>query len=220
MYHRIDRHTSQLSAVTRPLTVTTSTFAAQMTWLARHHFHPLTQEQVYAGLLAGTPLPPRPVLITFDDGYRDVYTHALPVLRRLHFAATEYVITGRISGADPSFLTWGELRRAEDEGLETGSHTVTHRSLTALSASDARHELLASRIALERHLGHPVQWLAYPYGSVDDGVVAQARSAGYVLAVTTHGGALQDARHPLALHRYEVHGDESLASFAATVTSG
>jgi peptidoglycan/xylan/chitin deacetylase (PgdA/CDA1 family) len=219
MYHRIDRQTARLSSVTRTLTVTPTAFKAQMEWLASHGYHAIREEQLFAALYGRGRLPPKPVLLTFDDGYRDVFTNALPVLARLHLPATAYVVTGRISGSDPSFLTWAELRIAEREGLEIGSHTVTHRPLPQLPTATADRELRDSRRALERHLGHSVQWFAYPYGSVNSRAIAEVRAAGYVLAVTTQGGALQDARHPYELHRYEVRGDESLADFAAILAA-
>jgi peptidoglycan/xylan/chitin deacetylase (PgdA/CDA1 family) len=219
MYHRIDRETPRLSSTTRTLTVTPSAFKAQMEWLAQHGYHAIRQEQLFAALYAHASLPPKPVLLTFDDGYRDVFKNALPVLARLHLAATAYVVTGRISGSDPSFLTWGELGIAEREGLEIGSHTVTHRPLPQLPPATAERELLDSRRTLERHLGHAVQWFAYPYGSVNAQTIAEVHAAGYVLAVTTQGGTLQDARHPYELHRYEVRADESLADFAATLAA-
>ncbi|MDX6570952.1 MAG: hypothetical protein QOC86_108, partial [Gaiellales bacterium] len=219
MYHRIDQQTARLSSVTRTLTVTPTAFKAQMEWLARHGYHAIREEQLFAALYGRGRLPPKPVLLTFDDGYRDVFTNALPVLARLHLPATAYVVTGRISGSDPSFLTWAELRIAEREGLEIGSHTVTHRPLPQLPTATADRELRDSRRALERHLGHRVQWFAYPYGSVNSRVIAEVHAAGYVLAVTTQGGALQGARHPYELHRYEVRGDESLADLAAILAA-
>jgi peptidoglycan/xylan/chitin deacetylase (PgdA/CDA1 family) len=91
--------------------------------------------------------------------------------------------------------------------------------LPQLPPATADRELRDSRRALERHLGHRVQWFAYPYGSVNSRVIAEVHAAGYVLAVTTQGGALQDARHPYELHRYEVRGDESLADLAATLAA-
>jgi peptidoglycan/xylan/chitin deacetylase (PgdA/CDA1 family) len=99
---------------------------------------------------------------TFDDGYRDVLWNAVPVLTRLRMPATAYVITGRVSGPDSSFLTWGELRALERHGVAIGSHTVHHLELPLLSDASARRELVESRRALERHLGQPVQWFAYP----------------------------------------------------------
>jgi peptidoglycan/xylan/chitin deacetylase (PgdA/CDA1 family) len=215
MYHRIGPLRPSLPAITRGLTVSPQDFAAQMAWLHAHGFHAIRQEQLYAALFHGAPLPPKPVLITFDDGYRDVLWNASPVLERLHMRATAYVITDRISGPDPSFLTWGELRVLEQRGIEIGSHTVHHLDLAALSAANVHAELVESRRALEQHLGHPVQWFAYPMGREDPLVVELARQAGYILAVTTQPGTDQQAQEPLLLHRYEILDTTGVAGLAA-----
>jgi peptidoglycan/xylan/chitin deacetylase (PgdA/CDA1 family) len=203
-YHRIDVLEAGLPAITRRLTVAPRDFAAQMRWLRRNGFHALTQRELFAALEHGAPLPPRPVLITFDDGYRDVLTYAAPVLHRLDLPATMYVITTRLSGRDPSFLTVPMLRRLERQGVEIGSHTVSHPDLTTLSDRRLRSELVESRRTLERALRHPVQWLAYPYGAHDARVVDFARRAGYVLAVTTRHGDRQPGAEPLQLYRIRV----------------
>jgi peptidoglycan/xylan/chitin deacetylase (PgdA/CDA1 family) len=114
------------------------------------------------------------------------------------------VITGRVSGVDSSFLTWDELHQLESSGFDIGSHTVHHLALTALASPQALAELVDSRVALQRRLGGPVPWLAYPAGRENAGVVALARRAGYLLAVTTAPGTRQRASHPLLLSRYEV----------------
>lgn len=217
MYHRIDRLTSVLAPITRALTVSPPRFADEMEWLRDHGFHAISQLQLFDALEHGAALPPKPVLITFDDGYRDVLWNAAPVLARLHMRATAYVITGRLSGPDTSFLTWPELRRLEGFGVEIGSHTVHHRELTMLSDAEAAFELAASRQALERHLGHPVQWFAYPEGAEDAHAASLVAAAGYVLAVTTQGGRLQRADEPLALHRYEIQGTTTVGELAALV---
>ena len=214
LYHRIDVLRPSLPAITRRLTVTPSDFRAQMEWLSHHGFHAVTQLQVFNALELGAPLPAKAVLITFDDGYRDVLWNASPVLQRLRLPATSYVITGRVSGPDPSFLTWGELRVLEQRGVEIGSHTVTHRPLTELGSAETLSELRDSRRALEQHLGHPVQWFAYPYGAEDSRVVSLAAEAGYVLAVTTQGGDAQRADQPLLLHREEILDSTGLDGFA------
>ena len=155
------------------------------------------------------------MLVTFDDGYRDVLWNAAPVLARLHMPATAYVITGRISDGDPSFLTWPELRLLEARGFDIGSHTVHHLELTLLTPAQALYELRASRLALERHLGHPVQWFAYPAGREDAQVRRLVRQAGYVLAVTTLPGDLQRADEPFALHRDEILDTTGVRGLAA-----
>jgi peptidoglycan/xylan/chitin deacetylase (PgdA/CDA1 family) len=215
MYHRIDFLRPSLPSLTRSLTVDPRDFAAQMRWLNSHGFHSITQLQLYNALFRGKPLPRRPVLITFDDGYRDVFGKASVVLHRLGLRATEYVITDRISGPDASFLTWPMLRSLERRGIEIGSHTLAHVNLTALSDAAALHELLASRRVLERRLGHPVQWFAYPYGKFDARIVGLVRRAGYVLAVTTRGGTAQSAAASLELHRYEVLDTTHVSGLAA-----
>jgi len=217
MYHRIDTANPTLPAITQRLTVSPEDFEAQMRWLVAYRYHTITQRQLFDALELGRRLPPRPVLITFDDGYRDVYGKAMPILARLRLRATEYVITDRISGPDPSFLTWGYLRKLERHGVEIGSHTVHHLELTGLSDSAAMAELVESRRALESQLGHPVQWFSYPAGAFDAHAAQLVRRAGYVLAVTTTPGADQDARQPLELHRYEVLDSTGVAGFASLV---
>jgi peptidoglycan/xylan/chitin deacetylase (PgdA/CDA1 family) len=204
MYHRIDVLRPTLPAITRSLTVAPADFAAQMRWLRRHRYHALTQAQLFAALEHGKKLPAKPVLITFDDGYRDVLANAAPVLERLGMPATAYVITGRISGSDVSFLSWAQLHALEQDGVEIGSHTVHHAEIPGLSDPAALQELIQSRQALEQHLHHPVQWFAYPAGRFDPRSEELVRQAGYVLAVTTQPGSAQSAQQPFALHRYEV----------------
>jgi peptidoglycan/xylan/chitin deacetylase (PgdA/CDA1 family) len=215
MYHRIDLLRPTLPAITRRLTVDPRDFAAQMTWLHAHGWHPVSQIQLFDALERGSALPPKPILITFDDGYRDVLGKAAPVLSRLRMPATAYVITDRISAGDPSFLTWGMLRALEQRGIAIGSHTVHHVELPGLSDQQGLRELRDSRAVLERHLRHPVQWFAYPAGAYDARTVGLVSQAGYVLAVTTNPGVLQDARQPLELHRYEVLDSTGTAGLAA-----
>jgi peptidoglycan/xylan/chitin deacetylase (PgdA/CDA1 family) len=218
LYHRIDRHTAALPFITRRLTVEPRDFAAQMSWVRSHGFHALTQRQLFAGLEQGARLPCRPLLVTFDDGYSDVLHNAAPVLRRLGMPATMYVITDRPPLVNSGFLSWGGVKELEREGFDIGSHTVTHRPLTSLSSQEIVQELVPSRRELERRLGHPVQWLAYPHGAVDGRVVELTRYAGYVLAVTTSWGRIQDARDPLELHRLEILDSTGVAGLAEALS--
>ena len=186
-----------------------------MRWLHANGYHTLTQEQLFAGLEQGAALPARPIVITFDDGYRDVLGKASPVLQRLHMHAIAFVITSRISGPDPSFLTWPQLMLLERRGIEIGSHTVHHAELPGLSDASAQAELDGSRRALEAHLHHPVQWFAYPAGAFDARSAQLVERAGYVLAVTTRPGSVQDAQAPLELHRYEILDTTGVAGLAS-----
>jgi peptidoglycan/xylan/chitin deacetylase (PgdA/CDA1 family) len=175
-----------------------------MRWLDRHGYTSVTQRQLFNALMCGCQLGPKPIMITFDDGYRDVFFKASTTLLRLGLRATAYVITGRITRADSSFLTWPLLRALEQRGIEIGSHTISHLDLTSVTDATAVHELVGSRLALERVLRHPVPWLAYPSGRFDAHVQSLAQRAGYTLAVTTHESSSQSATEPLALSRLRV----------------
>jgi peptidoglycan/xylan/chitin deacetylase (PgdA/CDA1 family) len=219
MYHRIGRLPTVSSPFGAGLTVQPKVFAAQMEWLARHRFHAVSEQQLFGALEWGRSLPRRPVLITFDDGYRDVLYHAAPVLVRLHMPATAFVITDRVGGPDPSFLNWPELRDLERDGFAIGSHTVHHLDLTTLSPAQARLELNESRQTLQKRLGVSVDFFAYPAGAEDPAVVQLVRKAGYLLAVTTQPGFAQSAREPFLLHRYEIQRSLGVAGFAALLHS-
>ncbi len=222
MYHRINLVPSSAPAITRRLTVHPADFARQMRWLKRHGYRTVTQRELFGALVRGRPLGRKPILITFDDGYRDAFYRAAPVLSRLGMQATAYVITDRIVNGDRTFLSWGLLRRLERRGIEIGSHSVSHADLTQLGDREALRELVRSRRVLEGRLHHPVQWFAYPFGAYDERVERLARRAGYVLAVTTEQGTLQSARQPLALRRLRVldtTGVRGLASMLESVPS-
>jgi peptidoglycan/xylan/chitin deacetylase (PgdA/CDA1 family) len=215
MYHRVDYVTASTPAATKALTVSPEDFRRQMKWLKRHGYHTITQRSLFNALMCGNRLPRKPIVVTFDDGYRDVYHYASPVIERLGMHAISYLITERISGDDPSFLKWKQVRGFEERGVEIGSHTVSHAALTALSDAGALAELVQSRKKLERKLDHRVPWLAYPYGNYDSRIEKLAKKAGYKLAVTTDWGSLQSAQRPFALKRLRVLNSTGVSGLAA-----
>jgi peptidoglycan/xylan/chitin deacetylase (PgdA/CDA1 family) len=215
MYHRVDYVTASTPAVTKALTVSPEDFRHQMKWLKGHGYHTITQRSLFDALMCGDRLPRKPIVVTFDDGYRDVYRYASPVIERFGMHAISYLITERISGDDPSFLTWNQVRRFEERGVEIGSHTVSHAALTSLSDAGALAELVQSRKKLEQKLDHRVPWLAYPYGSYDSRIERLAKEAGYKLAVTTEWGSLQSAQRPFALKRLRVLDSTGVSGLAA-----
>lgn len=219
MYHLVGPNGPTDPPITRALTVSASVFAAQMEWLKRAGFHAVSLQRLYDALELGRRLPPHPVAITFDDGYRDVLWYAAPLLHRLHMPATAFVITGRIDGPDTSFLTWPELTRLEALGVAIGSHTVHHLELPLLSATQARYELEASRHSLQAHLHRRVRWFAYPAGRFDVRAEKLVRRAGYLLALTTEPGALQRGTEPYALHRDEILNTTGLSGLKALLGS-
>ena len=219
MYHRIDYVDASTPEITRNLTVSPEDFARQLRWLKRNGYRTITQRDLWDALMCGRGLGRKPILITLDDGYRNVYTKASPIIERLGMRATAYVVTGRISGPDHSFLEWSQLPKLERRGVEIASHTVSHVGLTALSDRDALRQLVASRRVLERKLDHRVPWLAYPFGDFDGRIERLARQAGYLLATTTVWGARQSASRPLALTRLRVLDSTHVSGLAAMLAA-
>jgi peptidoglycan/xylan/chitin deacetylase (PgdA/CDA1 family) len=214
MYHYIRPDPGPGDPVGQDLSVTPQDFAAQMDWLAANGFTPVTLAELADARSGASELPANPVVLTFDDGYRDFYTNAWPVLQAHHFKAVTFIITGVVG--DEQYMTWDMLAELDRSGLiEVASHTVTHRDLPQISDDDAAHELADSKAALEQFLGHPVRSFSYPSGHYTDRDVANARADGYTMAVTTAGGWAAPDADPLQLPRVRIHGFTSLDQFAA-----
>lgn len=221
MYHRVAVLHGDEVGTELDLTVDPQEFGLQMQWLADNGYQTITQLQLFNALMQGAPLPDKPVLVTFDDGYRGIATLAAPIMARHGFVGTAYVISDRIARkpkAAPSWMTWGHLRGLEAQGWDIGSHTVDHREIPGLSPTDASHELRQSRFKLERILGHPVQWFCYPAGRVDAAAVEEVRKAGYVLATTTANGRTLSAQRPLELPRIRVSNSTGVRGLAAALS--
>jgi peptidoglycan/xylan/chitin deacetylase (PgdA/CDA1 family) len=201
-YHRVHTYATELTKSLPDLTIEPGTFAAEIAALDHAGYRSITQRQLFDALYRGRRLPPKPVLLTFDDGYVDDVTQVLPVLRRHHMVGTFYVITQRVH--EPGFLTGAQIRRLEAAGMDVGAHTRTHASLPALTPAALRSEVSGSQLDLRRLLGHPVYWFAYPYGAFTPAVVAAVRQAGFLLATTTQGGTQASTLAPLLIPRLHV----------------
>ena len=155
-------------------------FDEQMALLHERGRTPLTVGGYVDVLRRRLPLPPRPVVVTFDDGFADLATAALPVLRRYNLCATAYVITSRI-GVDPA-LDLAQLTDLHQAGVEIGSHSDTHQAMDCLTPAALRHETAVSRARLETWLQAAVTSFAYPYGYHSRAVRQAVIDAGYTSA--------------------------------------
>ncbi|HEX7107345.1 MAG TPA: polysaccharide deacetylase family protein [Acidothermaceae bacterium] len=180
-----------------------------------------------ARLCMADALPARAVALTFDDGYSSVVKTAWPLLRERSLPATLFVVTGYLDGGKrfpwdaavgdqdagrAQLATSDDVAAAAVDGLDIGSHTVSHRWLPSLGADDLKRELAGSRAAAEELLGRPVQSLAYPMGGWNTAVLSAAHQAGYTIGVTTDRGANTRRQNPLSLRR--AMAPNSAADFA------
>lgn len=151
--------------------------AAQLAYLKAHGYSFVSLEQVPDMLAGRQNLPPRAVAITFDDGYEDNYTAALPVLRQYEAPATVFIITGKMG--EPGYLTWAQAAALARQGVSIEAHTVSHIDLTRADAAVVRDELVRSRQEIATRLGRAPSFMAYPYGRYNAMVEAQVQAAGY-----------------------------------------
>lgn len=216
-YHYIRVNPNSRDRMGFALSVTPADFAAQMDWLARYNFHPITTEDLYNNLGGARGLPSKPVILTFDDGYADFYTTALPILRSHDFKAVAYVVSGFIGW--PGYMTAEQVREADRSGIEIGSHTVSHVDLAKSSAAAVRAQLVESKQAIEGVIGHSVVSFCYPSGKFTSAVASQVKAAGYHDATTTSGGYSHTMSDRYVWARLRVSGGEPLDQFAVALNS-
>lgn len=207
MYHHVGDNPP---AVGGWLYVGKNTFASQMDFLQQKGYSTVTLPEVMENLQTGKPLPAKPIVLTFDDGYRDVYENAYPVLRQKSLKATLFLPTQLLGGGD--YLTWEQVREMMSSGLMTaGDHTLSHPSLPILNATRLKDEIISAKNILESNLGITVNTFAYPYGGFNGEAEKILREGNFVAAVTTRRG-LACAKLPYELPRIRI-GNAPLASY-------
>lgn len=205
--------------------ISTDDFAAQMRHLAEHYTI-LSVDHLVNLLRKGRPLPPKAVAITIDDGFRDAYTHAYPILNELALPATLFVPVDMIGVASPpplkrplpqkEFLSWDQVREMGRNGISFGSHALTHISLSHLSPEEAEYQIRVSRTRLEDETGQRVTGFAYPYGTFRDmnmDIQSMVAAAGYTWAVSAISGTNHYKTDPFALRRSKVERWDGMFMF-------
>ena len=214
-YHYIRVNPDRNDRLGFALSVTPGDFAAQMEWLAQSGYQPITTEDLFAYLARVQGLPSKPVILTFDDGYADFYTTALPILRSHDFRAVAYVVSGFVGTS--GYMTAAQVREADRSGIEIGSHTVNHVNLANLSAVAVRAQLVQSKVFLEQVVEHPVVSFCYPSGKYTAAVAWAVADAGFHDATTTRFGYSYTLADRYVWSRLRVSGGEPLDQFAAAV---
>lgn len=192
-------------------------FEKQMAYLAKEGYHSISPQQLYDYYYRNGSLPSRPILITFDDGYMDNYTTALPILQKYGFKATLFLIVKKVGDRD--CLTWKEVKELDQAGWDIQSHTLTHPDLTTLDAKTLKHELAASKATLEKELGKPILFFAYPSGKYNDTVVQAVKNAGYLMAFSTQKGWTDEKMNPLLVHRVYCYASMGLRDFSQRISN-
>jgi peptidoglycan/xylan/chitin deacetylase (PgdA/CDA1 family) len=206
------------------LSVSPKIFSQQLDQIKTRGYHSITFNQLMNALYYGSPLPTKPIIFTFDDGYIDAYQSAYPILKAHGFSGMFYIITGKIGWQGQ--MTWPQMREMLANGMQMGSHTIHHVDIGQVylnSQDQAQQELQLSMSVLQKGFGIAIQHFCYPNGQpfktgstqLRQAIVALLASDGYVDATTDPGatGIAQSSQTPLALLRIRVDGRDSLLAY-------
>jgi peptidoglycan/xylan/chitin deacetylase (PgdA/CDA1 family) len=193
----------------RKMNVTPETFRKHMRYLRWRKYAFVTLDEAMAAPAK------KSVAVTFDDGYRDLMEHALPLLDEMRIPATFFIVAGAVGKTDAWYraeeriMEWDDVRELLKRGHAVGSHTMTHAPLTKIAAGDARREIAESKRVLEDKLGAPMRHFAYPQGLNSPELRDVVREAGYAAGWATKSG---DGSN-FARRRFRVPADLGVVRF-------
>lgn len=196
-------------------------FNAHLDYLQEQGYTTITLKHLISYLATGRPpLPPKPIVLTFDDGYRDNYENAFPALQRHGMTGTFFVITDFATQAasDPAYAlyaTWDQWREMAAAGMEIGSHSRNHPDLAGKDLDYLVWQALGSKETIAAQIGYHPRILAYPAGSYDQFVIDVFRSANFWGAVTTQQGVWQDSEHLFEIKRLRISYETGVAQLEA-----
>jgi peptidoglycan/xylan/chitin deacetylase (PgdA/CDA1 family) len=215
MYHAIGAPPS--GAPYPELFVSRGLFRAQVRALAAAGYHAVTLDHVWRAWHGRSALPQKPVVLSFDDGYRGDYGVAMPTLHRRGWPGVLNLLVANLHRRGWGLKTW-MVRRMVRDGWEVDSHTLTHPDLDTVSPAQLRREVGRSRTVLRRLFGGPVDFFCYPSGVFDPAVIAAVRHAGYLGATTTLPGLALPSQ-PDTLRRVRVDGGEPAAALLQAIAA-
>lgn len=229
MYHRIGHASNPWE---QKLCVSPENFRGHMHKLASKGFTACSIDDFFHWLDGNTELPGKSVLITFDDGYSGVYQHAFPVLQKLNWTATTFLVSGLLgeqdawcrdenpSGQSHPLMSPGEIRTMHAEGFSFHSHSRNHADLTQLDRETLENELRGSREDLESLLDIRVPYIAYPYGRHNDNVINAVKQAGYSAGFCVKPGFNRHDVDRFAIRRMDIYGTDTPTQLLRKATYG
>lgn len=219
MYHYISVPPRGSDKYRLDLSVTPRNFRLQMQWLRANGYTPIRPEQYVGALLWGEPLPARPILLTFDDGYADAYMYAYPILREFGFTGTFFVVTDWLDQGRPGYLTWSQAGEMAANGMAIHSHSRDHQDMRKRDYDWHVYHIGATYDTLRYRVGNQLKILCYPAGQYDAAAIDALRAMGVVAAFTTRDGTYGASGAGMwELPRVRIRGSHTLADFAYLIT--
>jgi peptidoglycan/xylan/chitin deacetylase (PgdA/CDA1 family) len=213
MYHYVSDLPPDADRYRRDLTVSPANFRAQLQYLADAGYHPITLTDIYYHFTQGLPLPDKPIVLTFDDGYRDAYDVVFPMLLDYGFPGTFFVLATPAHYESVDYLTWEQMKEMSDAGMAIEGHGRDHVDLRGRTYDYLVYQTLGIQEAIYYHTGRLPRFFCYPAGQYDASVVAVLESEGYWGAVTTNWGREHTREGLYEMARLRIRGSDTLDSF-------
>ena len=202
IYHAIRPFIESDTRADRRYIATPQTLDEELAWLKQSDYVTISPDDLVSHITAGTALPPKPIIISFDDDWENQYRYALPLLKKYGFTATFYIWVSAVGRKH--HMTWEEINELSQAGMQLGCHTYTHPYLTRIKKDETlQRELVGAKRAIEAHTGAKITSLAYPFGQYNARVVAATKAAGFTSARSTWPGV--------------VHSEEGLFSLTGLI---
>jgi peptidoglycan/xylan/chitin deacetylase (PgdA/CDA1 family) len=198
IYHSVRPYITTDSRNVKRYIATPETLERELSYLREKGYVSISFDDLANHLTFGTPLPARPVILSFDDDWESQYLYALPLLAKYSFTATFFIWVSVVG--TKHHMTWDEVRALSEAGMWIGCHTITHPYLTRIKKDKTlRKEIAGAKKIIEDHVGKPVTTIAYPFGQYNERVVAVTREAGFTSARSTWPGVLHTRQGLLSL---------------------
>lgn len=214
MYHYIGPLPNKPDLIRTGLTVLPDNFEQQLKFLQSRGYTAIDLYQLYYAITLGRPLPPKPVVFSFDDAYSETYDFALPIMQKYGFTGTVFVPTQFIDDGRADYMSWDQLMALRAAGWRLEPHTKTHENVAGRSRDWLIYQMFGSMDTLRYHLGYQPRFFAYPSGTYDDKAVDMLKEIGFWGAVTTHGGRTHGLSDAYLWTRVRIAGQYSLQDMA------
>ena len=189
IFHSTRPYIESDTPAVRRYIATPDTLEQELAYLRDHGYVSVNFDDLVSHIMKNTPLPQRPIILSFDDDWESQYTYAFPLLEKYGFTATFYIWTAVVGREH--HMSWDQIRTLGQAGMQIGCHTITHPYLTRVKSDESlRREIIGARTLIEERVGVPVTTFAYPFGQYNERVAAMVKEAGFTSARSTWPGVL------------------------------
>lgn len=215
MYHYISTPPDDADVYRLDLSINPTQFEKELSFLSENGYRTISLYDLYGHLALSATLPAKPIILTFDDGYRDAYTNAFPLLKKYGMTGTFFIVSDFINSNNPSYLTWDMVKEMSAAGMGIESHTRTHPDMRNRSNEFLVWQVLGPIEAITAYTGKRPHFFCYPSGRYDDAVIRVLKSADVWGAVTTQFGTVHSLDDAMTWTRVRMHGTTTIEQLQA-----